>query len=46
MYNSQTGGYFSADLPILAELTLGDTDQGYFFVAGYTAVFLANSGIV
>ncbi|MFT4601881.1 MAG: hypothetical protein ACI857_002066 [Arenicella sp.] len=46
MYNSQTGGYFGAELPILCELTLGDPDDACFFVgAGGSAAFLATSGI-
>jgi hypothetical protein len=46
MYNSQSGGYFGAELPILAELTLGDPDETCFFVgAGASAAFLATSGI-
>ena len=45
-FNSQTGGYFGAELPLLAELTLGDPDEGCFFIgAGGTAAFLATSGI-
>ena len=44
-FNSQSGGYFGAELPLLCELGFGDLDDVHgFFGAGGTMAFVGASG--